>query len=215
MLKLRKAEILIAVIPIILFMIGIFFSNQLPEQITTHWDAEGNVNGHMEKTAGVFLIPFITMLTGALFIAIPRIDPLRKNIFDFRRSYEGLAILFMLFMCIIFAQMILWNIGIRLNPSFTVPLGSGVLFIYIGLIMGKVKRNWFIGIRTPWTLESDVVWGKTHRLGGKLFMICGIFALTGSFLPRYTLFLLVGPILLSTVALFAYSYFEYRKFSSS
>jgi len=91
-------------------------------------------------------------------------------------------------MIAIHLQILLWNIGIRISPNAVLPVGIGLLFYHIGILMENAERNWFIGIRTPWTLSSDRVWRKTNRLGGKLFRSAGIAAIFGVFFPELALF---------------------------
>jgi uncharacterized membrane protein len=107
--------------------------------------------------------------------------------------------------------MILWNIGIKVGPNVTVPIGTGLLFIGAGILCENAKRNWFIGIRTPWTLSSEQVWDKTHRLGGKLFKIAGVIAVVGIFSQSYAVFFVLVPVLLVAAYTIVYSYFEYQK----
>jgi len=85
------------------------------------------------------------------------------------------------------------------------------LFFYIGILCENTKRNWFIGIRTPWTLSSDEVWKKTNKKGGKLFKISGLIVFTGVFLKNYLIFLILIPIISVTIYTFIYSYIEYQK----
>jgi uncharacterized membrane protein len=87
----------------------------------------------------------------------------------------------------------------------------GVLFYCCGIVMENAKMNWFIGIRTPWTLSSENVWNKTHRLGGVLFKAAGVISVAGFLLPQYAIFIMVGPVLLFSLYLVVYSYIEYRK----
>jgi uncharacterized membrane protein len=87
----------------------------------------------------------------------------------------------------------------------------GLLFYYTGVLCEKSKRNWFIGIRTPWTLSSDKVWEKTHKIGGKLFKIAGIIAILGALTPEYAIILILIPVISAVGYTIAYSYFEYQK----
>ena len=87
----------------------------------------------------------------------------------------------------------------------------GFLFFYCGILIKNAKRNWFIGIKTPWTLSSDKVWDKTHKLGGKLFKIMGVISFLGIIFPNYFVWLLLVPILAITLFILFYSYFEYQK----
>jgi len=207
----KKSEIIVAGVALLSFVLGIYFYPQMPEKIASHWNAQGQVDGYMSKFWGLFLIPFLLAGFGLFFFAIPRIDPLKANIEKFRKYYNGFIILFSVFMLLIYIQVILWNAGIKIAPNATLPIGIGLLFFYTGILCEKAKRNWFIGIRTPWTLSNENVWNKTHKAGGKLFKIAGIVALLGAFFQKYALYFILVPIILVTVCTIAYSYFEYQK----
>jgi uncharacterized membrane protein len=210
-MSVRKSEILIIGITLLSFAIGVYYYPQMPEKMASHWNAKGQVDDYLSKFWGVFLIPITLVPLALLFMAIPRIDPLRENIEKFRRYYDGFVILFMLFMVFVYLQMILWNIGIKISPNVFVPIGAGLLFIGAGILCENAKRNWFIGIRTPWTLSSERVWDKTHRLGGKLFKIVGVVAMVGIFFQSYAVFFVLIPVILVAAYTVGYSYFEYRK----
>ena len=193
------------------FVLALVLYPQMPERMASHWNIKGEVDGYMSKFWGLFLIPFLLAGFGLFFFAIPRIDPLKANIEKFRKYYNGFIILFSVFMLLIYIQVILWNAGIKIAPNATLPIGIGLLFFYTGILCEKAKRNWFIGIRTPWTLSNENVWNKTHKAGGKLFKIAGIVALLGAFFQKYALYFILVPIILVTVCTIAYSYFEYQK----
>jgi len=207
----RKKELFMLIAVIISFVIGIYLYPQMPEQMASHWNAQGNVDGYMPKFWGVFLMPFVFAGLAFLFIAIPRIDPLKKNIEKFRKYYDGFIILFLIFMLLVYFQTILWNLGIEISPNIVIPIGLGFLFFYIGILFENAKRNWFIGIRTPWTLSSEKVWNKTHRLGSKMFKISGIVVLFGFLFQKYATYFILIPVLFVAFYLVVYSYVEYQK----
>ncbi len=156
-------------------------------------------------------MPFILLGLSLLFMAIPKIDPLKANIEKFRKYYDGFVILLSLFMLFIFLQILLWNLGIKISPNIILPIGLGFLFFYMGILCENAKQNWFIGIRTPWTLSNENVWDRTHKISGKLFKISGVIALIGVFFQTYAIFIVLIPV--SSVAAFTvlYSYFDYQK----
>jgi len=199
------------VIIIACFVIGIYLYPKMPEQMASHWNAQGKVDGYMSRFWGVFLMPFVFVGLALLFIAIPRIDPLKNNIEKFRKYYDGFIILFFIFMLLVYFQTILWNLGIEISPNLAFPILMGFLFFYIGVLLENAKRNWFIGIRTPWTLSNDKVWNKTHKLGSKMFKIAGIIALIGFLFQKYATYFILIPVLFAAFYLIVYSYFEYQK----
>jgi uncharacterized membrane protein len=207
----RKSEIAVLGIILLSFAISVYFYPQLPEQMASHWNAAGEVNGYLPKLWGTFLLPVMLLAISLLFIAIPVIDPLKKNIEEFRKHYDVFVIIILLFMLSIQAFTLLWNIGIRVSPNFIIPIGIGILSFYLGVLCENAKRNWSIGIRTPWTMSSEKVWDKTHELGAKLFKVAGVISVLGIFFQNYALFFVIVPLLGTALYLVIYSYFEYEK----
>jgi uncharacterized membrane protein len=207
----KKTTIIISGILLLSFIVGLYFYPQIPAKMASHWNIKGEVDGYMSKFWGTFLIPFMLLGLSLVFLAIPRIDPLKENIEKFRKYYDGFIIIFLIFMLAVHLQVILWNIGIHISPNVMMPIGLGLLFFYIGILCENAKRNWFIGIRTPWTLSSDKVWDKTNKLGGKLFKIAGVVALFGIFFRSYTMYFVLVPAISFAVYTIVYSYLEYRK----
>jgi uncharacterized membrane protein len=206
-----KSHIAIIGLIVVSFAVSIYFYPQMPEKVASHWNARGEVDGYMPKFWGIFLIPLISIFLFLLLWAIPKIDPLRMNIEKFRKHYDGFVLIFLGFMLYVQVLIISSNIGIEYNMTQMLSPAFGILFYYCGFLVENTKQNWFIGIRTPWTLSSEKVWNKTHKIGGKLFKASGVIALFGFILPSYALFLMAAPVILAAVYTVVYSYFEYRK----
>jgi uncharacterized membrane protein len=207
----RKSVLVIWLLVLLAFALSIAVYSQMPELIASHWNARGEVDGYMSKFWGLFLLPLVLAGLVLLLMAIPRIDPLRANIAAFRPYYDGFILVFCLFLLLIHLQIILWNSGIEISPNLTLPIGCGLLFYYIGIMLEHVKRNWFIGIRTPWTLSSDTIWEKTHQRGAKLFKIAGAIAILGVFVQDYAILFIIIPVLFVAVYTIVYSYRAYRE----
>jgi uncharacterized membrane protein len=193
------------------FIITIATYSTAPDRVVSHWNAAGQADGYMSKFWGLFLIPFIMTGFVAMFAILPRIDPYKKNYEKFRDYYEGFILLFVLFMLAIQIQIILWSIGYQISPNLTFPVLIGILFIYIGFLLGHAEQNWFVGIRTPWTLSSKTVWKKTHQIGGKLFIIAGFIACAGIFAGKNALWFILIPVLAVAGYTVVYSYIEFQK----
>jgi uncharacterized membrane protein len=211
----RKAEIASIVIVLLSFAVAALLYPQMPARMASHWNAQGQVDGYISKLWGLFMEPLILAGLALLFFAIPRIDPLKTNIEKFRDYYDGFIILFFLFMLAMYAQTVLWNQGIEISPNVFFPIGFGLLLFYLGFLVEKAKRNFFIGIRTPWTLSSDSVWEKTHKIGGVLFKAAGSISLLGALVPKYAVFFVLGPVLIAAAYTTVYSYFAYEKEQSA
>jgi uncharacterized membrane protein len=191
---------------------GAILWNQLPEQMASHWNTNDQVDGYMPKFWGVFLMPLVTLGMFALFIVLPNMDPLKANIAQFRGAFNLFIVLIVAFMLYIHGLTLAWSLGYQdFKMSAAMLPFLGILFIFIGYMLKQAKRNFFIGIRTPWTLSSDTVWDKTHQLGSVLFMVSGALAFIGSFLGGMMAFwLLFVPLMGSNLFLVIYSYVLYR-----
>lgn len=210
----NKATHIISLILIILALIAaVMCYPYLPDQIASHWNFKGEADGYMGKFWGTFILPLIMVLMYLTYIFIPIIDPLKVNIGAFRRRYNFFWISMMLFFSYIFGLSLYWNMGYGFNFATAIAHALAVLLFTIGSLLTSAKRNWLVGIRTPWTLSSDTVWEKTHRLGGILFKIIAIFPLFFLFWSDNKIIvpLLVAPILIVTCILVVYSFLEYRK----
>ncbi len=207
----KNKTIISFMIVLAMFLISLYFYQFLPDTIITHWDSQGQANGYMAKFWGLFLVPIISLAILLLFLAIPKIDPLKKNIKKFENYYYGFIIIFLLFFLYIHIITILANLGYMFNMMIIIIPAISILFYYLGILMKKSKRNWFIGIRTPWTLSSDKIWHKTHQLGSVLFKISAIISLFGIFFPIYAIWFILIPILIASIYLVVYSYILFRK----
>ena len=183
----------------------------LPEQIAVHWNARGIANGFSQKGFGLFAIPILTLVLLALMHFLPSIDPLHKTSGAFGASYSKFKLALASFMLVLHAGTIWYNLGFIFNFGYLMaPLLAG-LFFFAGELCGKAKQNWFIGVRTPWTLSSEKVWEKTNRLAEKLFKASALIAILGVFSIENAVWLAVVPAVASAFYLTAYSYFEYQK----
>ena len=204
---------------IVLFLIavatlaGLMLWNQFPEQMASHWNQNDQVDGYMSKFWGVFMMPLFSLGLLLLFLVIPQIDPLKANIAQFRGVFNLFITFIIGFMLYIHALTLAWNLGYTaFNMSQAMLPAMGLLFFLVGLMLRQAKRNWFIGIRTPWTLSSDTVWDKTHQLGAILFMAAGVLALVGGFLGGMLAFwFFFVPVMGSSLFLLIYSYVLYQR----
>ncbi len=192
---------------------GTLLWNQLPDPMASHWNTNDQADGYMSKFWGVFLIPSIALGMFTLLIVAPKLDPLGANVTQFLDTYNLFITFFIVYMIYVYALTLLWNLGYtNLGVGKAILPAIGLLFVAIGSLLRKAKRNWFIGIRTPWTLSSDVVWEKTHQLGAVLFMISGGSAVIGGLIGGNIAFwMLFAPLIGSTIFLLVYSYVLYQR----
>ena len=199
---------------ILIILIAVLFSavlySHIPNQMISHWNFAGEPDGYMPKYIGLFLMPLISIAALFLFILLPKIDPLKKNVKKFENYYYIFIFVFILFLFYLHIVSILLNLGINLNIIHFIIPGFTALLYFMGFLTEKAKQNWFIGIKTPWTLSNEQVWNKTHKLGGLLFKCSAAIALFGLIFPIYAPHFIIAPLILSIIFLFFYSYWVYR-----
>jgi len=212
-MSVRTTTIIVLTMILAAVLAGLLLWSRLPDQMASHWNANDQVDGYISRFWGVFLMPLVTLGLFLLFMLIPNIDPLKANIAKFRDVFNVFIACIVGFMLYIHALTLLWSLGYTsFGMSRAMLPALGLLLILIGNVMRQAKRNWFIGIRTPWTLSSDTVWDKTHQLGAILFMISGALALLGGFFGGMTaLWFFFVPLMSSTVFLLIYSYILYQR----
>jgi uncharacterized membrane protein len=185
--------------------------SDLPERVPTHWNLSGEVDGWMSREWGAFLMPLILVAQLGLFYVLPRIDPRGANYTKFKSTYDILIITLMIFMLGVHLLILAAAVGVGIPITRIVPAGVGILFIVLGNLMPRMRPNWFVGIKTPWTLSSDRVWDRTHRFSGRLFVVVGALIVLSALLAPA----LAKPVLgfapwVLVIAVLAYSYIIWR-----
>ena len=195
----------------IAILAGLLLWSRLPDPMPAHWNAAGEIDGYMSKFWGVFLIPIISIALAGLFLIIPNIDPLKANIAQFRATFNWFIVVFVVYMLYVYALTLFAALGTSFNMTLMLLPAVGLLFIGIGYLMNGAKRNFFIGIRTPWTLSSDTVWDETHKLGSKLFMLGGVVTILCAFLGESGIWIMLVAMLGASFVPIVYSYVLYQR----
>ena len=184
--------------------------SSLPERMIIHWNMYGEADGCSSKFFGALIIPSVSVLMLLLLVAIPRIDP-SGNIGGFWDQYRGLVNVIQLYFLYFNGIYLALNLGYQFSIMAALAPALAAMFYYMGTIMEKAKQNWFVGVRTPWTLSSEEVWVKTHLMAGKVFKASGICTLLGLLVPDLAIWAIVLPVLLGSLYLILFSYREYQK----
>jgi len=184
---------------------------ELPEQMVTRWNAAGEPTETLSRTLGMWLVPGLAAGLIGLFALLPRIDPLGENIAAFRVHYDRFVVVVTAFLVALHLAVLGFNLGYAVDVTTLAVAGGAALFYYVGTLLPHVEPNWFLGIRTPWTLSDDAVWDRTHALGGRLFKLSAVIAGVGLFFGEYAVYFLVGPALATAAVTAAYSYVLYAR----
>jgi uncharacterized membrane protein len=212
-LRLRDFTKLPLVMTALMFVGGAVVYPYLPSPIPTHWGISGQADAFSPKGFwSVFLIPVISLALYGLLIVVPMVDPKRANIAKSIRGYNVVLDAIVGLQVVIFAA----SMVAAFRPGFDVTrvmlLAMGVMFAVLGNVMQDVKQNFTMGVRVSWTLADEVVWEKTNRLGGRLFMGIGGVTFLAAFVPApWNILTMLGSVLLMLPVLLGYSYALYRK----
>lgn len=189
-----------------------FIYSQLPSTVPLHWNSAGTPDRFAGRSSLIYLL-LLTMVIPVMMDLLPYIDPRRQNYRYFADSYQKIKLGTSCFMVFVFYL----SVNTALSPSqklstSVISIGLGILFMLIGNYLAKVKNNYFVGIKTPWTLASDEVWRRTHRLGGWLFFIAGFITLiSGQLITGELLFpIFLTVILTAALVPIIYSFLIYR-----
>jgi len=201
-----------AIAPLILVA---FMYNRLPDQIPTNWSFNGEISYGSKTT--LWWLSGVAPALALLLMLLPRIDPRKKNYEKFRGLYDGFALFMMIFMLGLVALVISESLNPgKFSVEFVIVTACGLLFVFIGNMMPKVKSNFFVGVKTPWALSNSEVWNKTHRLAGYLFFFGGLLTFVISFFLReYALFItLMVIVTVMVIVPTVMSYVWFKKFNN-
>jgi len=209
-----KPNLRIEIIPLILIFAtiisSVYFFTVLPEEVPVHWNLQGEVDRTGSKIFHVVFFPLLVLGMYLMFLLIPYLDPKKERYEQFKKIYHVFKNTFVAFMSLVFFLTSLNALGYNLPIEKYMPIFVGILFVIIGNYLSKIKPNWFMGIRTPWTLSSEENWRRTHQMGGKIFILSGIIFVSIPFLPiEWRGWLMGASIALAVIGTIGYSLYTY------
>ena len=209
-LKKNKTTVFLLVLCTLSFAAHLCLLPLMPDTVPTHWSFDGTVDGYSSKYTTIFLsaLPLLMLI---LFFFIPKIDPRGKNYQKHEKAYQVFQVLIILFCLVMNWSTNAVIFGYPLRIELIAPLGLGALFLAAGNYMPQIRPNYTFGIRTPWTLESEWVWKKTHTMGGIVFCISGVIFLISAFFPEKLSFVALGVLLAGLFWLYFYSWLMFKK----
>ncbi len=185
----------------------------LPEQIPMHWNIQGEIDAWYPKFPWAFMAPILGIAITIMASVLPKIDPKKENYERFKNQYFIIRLILVAFFAILQLVIISISMGATfINVDTIVKLMVGILFVVLGNLMPKFKQNYFVGIKTPWTLNNEAVWTKTHRHGGFVWFIIGFLMCVLAFLPGTgSAVVYFALILIAAIEPILYSLIQFKK----
>jgi uncharacterized membrane protein len=201
--------VLLAAIPIVLSFV---LYDKLPDRLAVHFGVTGHPNRYQGKESFLILSSLVILGLPILLKVLSFTDPKRENYEKFRTAFDLMRVVLTLFLNAIFGFTLAYNLGYHIDVQTFVLIGIGVMFLVFGNYMGQIRFNYFIGIRTPWTLANETVWSRTHRFAGPIWAFMGLIALICSFLPGNVAVWVFGTTLaIGSICPIVYSFLLYRR----
>lgn len=214
-MKSKKIFIILMTLSILSFLGMLLVYPKLPDVMPTHFGFDGKADDYGPKSV-LLILGLLPFAFGFLFWLLPRFDPRKESYAKHAKAYAVMCILTTVFIILCTWASVLAGLGYEMKIGTLIPVLAGVLFIILGNFMPQIRQNYFFGIKTPWALASENVWRKTHKQGGIIFCIMGIFMILVPFLPQeFQAGIMFLVILGGTTACYVYSYLIYRKCGKS
>lgn len=204
-----KTIIITSVVTILPMLAGLVLWQRLPEKMPTHWNFAGEIDGWSSKPFAVFFIPAFMLVIHLVCTIATSADPKNKNV-------NAKVFWLVLWICPVLslvcsAATYAASLGANVRVEFIIPLVMGIVFLIIGNYLPKCKQNYTIGIKIPWTLNSEENWNKTHRFAGVVWTVCAIVIIIGAFFKNAVVYTTFVPVAVMVLAPMVYSYIHYRK----
>jgi len=195
-----------------LYVLGYFLYPHLPEQVPSHWNIEGEVDGYSSRTFHVLFFPSMILFLYIIMAFAPVLDPRPESYKKFLGVYEGFRWLMIGFLVLLYVTTTLFALGYPLSIGKIIRFVLGLLLALMGNYFGKIRHNYTFGIKTPWTLASEEVWNTTHRISGPLWVVVGLIWMLSIFIAEKLAFAIaMGSLMIVTIYGYAYSYVLFQK----
>ncbi len=211
-MKISKKELPLIAVVLLPFLYLAYYWNRLPSRVPIHWNFQGQIDRYGSKMELLLIPILLPLLIYLIFLVIPLIDP-KQKLKSMGNKYQRIKSLVTIFMSLL-ALVIIYSAKNKslANPNYII-LSIGILFLVMGNYFKTIKTNYFLGIRTPWTLEDEYVWKETHKVAGKFWFAGGLIIIVSSLIldkaANFALFLSIAVII--TLIPIIYSYVLYQK----
>lgn len=214
-MELTRRDLAGGAIVLLTVIVSVAAYPELPERLAIHFDAAGEPDSFVSKPIGLVAMPALAAGLAVLFRVLPAIDPLGENVAGFQRYYDLVAVVAVGVVAYVHVLVVVWNLGYDVPITQALAPVLAVLYYVVGAVVENAERNWFVGIRTPWTLSNEEVWNRTHDRTAVLFKLAGIVALLAIPFPEQFLAFAVAPVVIVALASTVYSYVVYRRVAGS
>lgn len=205
-----RSLVLSASFLLLLLAAYLWLSPHMPAFIPTHWNAHGQIDGYMTPWKAVLVPMAIIVVIAVLTVVLPNISPQGFSIKPFASVFTVIMLAVQVFISFMAISVLLNGAGHPMHQPLVAIVGAGLLWMVIGNYMGKLRKNFFAGIRTPWTLANDEVWERTHRMAGWLFMLAGLVTIVAAIAgasPMVAIYVLLAAAIIPAI----YSYAIYQR----
>lgn len=208
-MKVTRSLMLSMVFLLIALVAAAWLYPQLPAQVPVHWNIHGQVDRYGPRFWVAVLPALLILAVTALMVLLPAISPRKFEIAPFAKVYTIMMLVTLAVVLVLGISVLLAGAGYAVPIPTIAMLSLGALSMVVGNYTGKLRKNFFVGIRTPWTLSSDAVWERTHRLAGWLFMLGGLVTIVAT-LVGAPFWVAIAAVPLAGLIACVYSYFIYR-----
>ena len=202
-----KTLIITSILTLLPILAGLYLWNTLPEQVPSHWDVNGEIDGWSSKPFFVFGLPCIMLAAQWLCVLGTAADPKKANHSD--KVLHLVLWIIPVLSIVLSAMTYMITLGHSVRVEVIMPLIIGLVFTIIGNYLPKCKQSYTVGIKIPWTLNSEENWNRTHRFAGRLWLVCGLGIMLTAFIGGFWVFLAI--VLVMVIVPMVYSYLLHRK----
>ncbi|MFY9216947.1 MAG: SdpI family protein [Tepidanaerobacteraceae bacterium] len=195
-----------------LYVLGYFLYPHLPEQVPSHWNMAGEVDGYSSRTFHILFFPSLILFLYLVMSFAPVLDPRPESYRKFQGVYEGFRYLMIGFLMLLYMATTLYALGYTFSIGKIVRFAIGLLLVFTGNYFGKIRHNYTFGIKTPWTLASEEVWNKTHRMSGPLWVVVGFIWMISVLIAEKLAFAIsMGSLMIVSIYGCVYSYILFQR----
>lgn len=206
----KKLVVITSIIILLPILVSLCFWNQLPEQVPIHWNIHGEIDGYASRFVAVIVLPLVLFVLHFVCAFATMVDPKHKNISD--KIWILILSICPVLSILLMYMMVGSALGMEIDVNTILPVFLGVMFVVIGNYLPKCKQSYTVGIKIPWTLNSEENWNKTHRFAGPCWVIGGIMVMFTGLFENEILIMVIALIMVFAPIIYSYMYYvKYEK----